>query len=175
MNCEEAFVVFPEQDQEKEMGYRKIVDQITCLCNRTPSRSSLFKTSSLLVSFFAFVFTADLLFAEGNERKVKIYKLPVNPYHQGSEKKIDIHECQPVYGYYWRSYKGGWYGARREVKTPVEAREIVETIFSPRTGIRVTRVFEKKNYFITEIVNRQGVAIELLLIDKRTGRIRSMF
>lgn len=87
----------------------------------------------------------------------------------------DAVECQPVYGHYWRSYKWGWYGAKREVRTPVEAREIIEQFVVQDRGIRVVRMREKAHFYIAEIINSRGVLVDLILIDKRTGRIRSMF
>ena len=84
-------------------------------------------------------------------------------------------ECQPVYGNYWRSYKWGWYGARREVRTPAEAREIIEQLLLQDRGIRIVRMREKAHFYIAEIMNHKGVLIDLILIDKRTGRIRSMY
>jgi hypothetical protein len=84
-------------------------------------------------------------------------------------------ECQPVYGHYWRSYKWGWYGAPREVRTPVEAKEIIEQFLAHDNGIRVVRMREKAHFYIAEIMNNRGVLVDLILIDKRTGRIRSMF
>jgi hypothetical protein len=34
---------------------------------------------------------------------------------------------------------------------------------------------EKAHFYIAEIINNKGVLVDLILIDKRTGRIRSMF
>jgi len=90
------------------------------------------------------------------------------------EIKKEAVECQPVYGHYWRSYKWGWYGARREVRTPVEAREIIEKILYHDQGIRIVRMREKAHFYIAEIMNSKGDLVDLILIDKRTGRIRSM-
>ncbi len=101
--------------------------------------------------------------------------LPVAEYSYAQELRKEKAEYQPVYGHYWRSYKGGWYGARREVRTPVEAREITEQFFLQSSGIRVVRISEKTHFYIAEIMNDKGVLVDLILIDKRTGRIRSMF
>jgi hypothetical protein len=84
-------------------------------------------------------------------------------------------ECQPTYGHYWRSSKWGWYGARKQVKTPVEARQIIEQVFTQNSNIKVIRITERPHYFIAEMINRKGVVVDLILIDRRTGRIRSMF
>jgi len=84
-------------------------------------------------------------------------------------------ECQPIYGNYWRSSKWGWYGARRVVRTPVEAKEILDQFLLHNRGIRVVKIIDKPHFFVGEIINSRGTIIDLILIDKRTGRIRSMF
>ncbi len=84
-------------------------------------------------------------------------------------------ECQPTYGHYWRSDKWGWYGAKKVVRTPAEAREILEKFFMLHRSIKIGRIRERAWFFEAEIINRRGVVIDLVLIDKRTGRIRSKF
>jgi len=91
------------------------------------------------------------------------------------EKNQVSTECQPTYGQYWRSYKWGWYGARRVVKTPGEAKEIIEQIIILNRGVRIGMIRERAHFFIAEITNRKGVVVDLILIDKRTGRIRTMY
>lgn len=101
--------------------------------------------------------------------------LPVAEISYAQQTKKETIECQPVYGYYWRSYKWGWYGARREVRTQVEAREIIEQFLLQDRGIRIVRMRERSHFYIAEVINNKGVLVDLILIDKRTGRIRSMF
>jgi len=92
---------------------------------------------------------------------------------QAAQEKI---ECQPTYGDYSQSEKWGWYGAKRIVSTSAEAQEILEKIFVHHNwGVRVVRITERPHFFVAEIVNNKGVLIDLILIDRRTGRIRSMF
>lgn len=91
------------------------------------------------------------------------------------QSRKETTECQPVYGHYWRSYKWGWYGAPREVKTPVEAKEIIERLIVQDRGIRVIRMHDRPHFYVAEIINNRGVIVDLILIDKRTGRVRSMF
>jgi hypothetical protein len=61
------------------------------------------------------------------------------------------------------------------VKTPVEAKEILEQFLLHNRGIRVVKIVDKPHFFVAEIINSRGTIIDLILIDKRTGRIRSMF
>ena len=96
-------------------------------------------------------------------------------YAESPVRKEDV-ECKPTYGHYWRSSKWGWYGARKQVKTPVEARQIIEQVFMQNNNnIKAIRITERPHYFVAEMINRKGVVIDLILIDRRTGRIRSMF
>ncbi len=101
--------------------------------------------------------------------------LPVAELSYAQQTKKETVECQPVYGHYWRSYKWGWYGAPREVRTPVEAKEIIEQFLLPDRGIRIVSIREKAHFYIAEVINNKDVLVDLILIDKRTGRIRSMF
>jgi hypothetical protein len=111
-------------------------------------------TVIFLVSLAAVLTIADLSFAE--------------------QTKQGLVQC-PAYGYYWRSYKWGWYGAKRTVKTPVEANEIILQFYVPRQGIRIHRVIESPLFYQAEILNSKGVLVDMVIIDKRTGRIRSIY
>lgn len=90
---------------------------------------------------------------------------------QENKKKV---ECPFVYGQYWQSQRWGWYGAKRVVKTPVEAREIIEQIVQNK-GVRVVRITDQPHFFVAEMINQNGVIVDRILIDKRTGRMRSMY
>jgi len=109
----------------------------------------------IMISFFILSLQAEFSFAQ-----------PMNQ---------DLIECQPTYGHYWRGDKWGRYGARRVVRTPVEARDILEKFFMSRRGIKVGRIRERAWFFEAEIINKKGIVIDSVLIDKRTGRIRSIF
>ena len=111
-------------------------------------------TVIFLVSLAAVLTIADLSFAE--------------------ETKQGLVQC-PAYGHYWRSYKWGWYGAKRIVKTPVEANEIILQFYVPQKGIRIHRVIETPLFYQAEIINSKGVLVDKVIIDKRTGRIRSIY
>ncbi len=111
-------------------------------------------TVILLVSLAAVLTIADLLFA--------------------GQTKQGLVEC-PAYGQYRRSYKWGWYGAKRIVKTPVEANEIIVQFYVPQRGIRIRRVIESPLFYQAEIINSKGVLVDMVIIDKRTGRIRSIY
>jgi hypothetical protein len=79
------------------------------------------------------------------------------------------------YGGYCRGPKWGWYGARRDVKTVKEVRELL-TVFLRGTSLTVGEIRDMKVYFEAEIVNGDnGEVVDVLIVDKRTCRIRSKY
>lgn len=80
------------------------------------------------------------------------------------------------YGNYCPGMKWGPYGARKPVRTSTEAKQIIETYLSDTTqGARVGKIQEKELYFEAEILDRNDKAIDRQIVDKRTGRIRSIY
>jgi hypothetical protein len=85
-------------------------------------------------------------------------------------------QCVPTYGNYVPSERWGWYGARREVKTPLEALEILQKIIViHHTGIRVGKIREGVRFYMAEIVNTKGQVVDVIVIDRQSGRIRSAY
>ena len=120
-----------------------------------PEKRDMIKLSVfLVVSLTAFLTMTALSFAE--------------------QKKEGLIEC-PAYGQYWRSYKWGWYGAKRIVKTSGEANDIIVQFYVPQNGIRIRRIIEGPRFFHAEIINSKGVVVDIVIIDKSTGRIRSIY
>ena len=68
----------------------------------------------------------------------------------------------------------GLYGQRRAVLTKEDARRILKQFFFGR-NVRVGPILERKFYFEAEIRNNRGDLLDIVLIDKRTGRIRSIY
>jgi hypothetical protein len=92
---------------------------------------------------------------------------------QKEQKKL---EC-PVYGDYSASQRWGWYGAKRNIKTQVEAKELLEKILLEHMRImhlQIGKIREKPRFYEADII-RQGVRIDIIIIDKRNGRIRSAY
>jgi len=79
------------------------------------------------------------------------------------------------YGNYLPSSKWGWYGAKRIVSTPDEARIIVQHFFMHQVHFRVGKIIVKQRFYVAEIVNKDGKIVDLILIDRLTGRMRSMY
>jgi len=79
------------------------------------------------------------------------------------------------YGFYLISFKGAVYGQRREVNTSGQANEILLQFYVRHKGIRVHRIIEGPNFYRAEILNQKGALEDMVIIDKRTGRIRTIY
>ncbi len=73
---------------------------------------------------------------------------------------------------YGRSKKGE-YGEKSTVMDEAEARRILREYF--QDDVKIGNVKERKFYFEAEIRDRQGNVIDKVIIDRRTGRIRSIY
>lgn len=69
--------------------------------------------------------------------------------------------------------RGDWYGASQPVPTAAEARRLLQNYFTGQE-YTVSELIEKKWGFKAEIVDKSGKIIDRVMIDKRTGRIRSL-
>ena len=80
------------------------------------------------------------------------------------------------YGRHCPGMGRGPYGARRVIKTPDEAKQAIEQYFSgSKQAIQVGKVEEKRWFFKADILDPGGTLIDILIIDRRTGRIRSIY
>ncbi len=73
---------------------------------------------------------------------------------------------------YGRSKKGR-YGEKSTVMTEDKAREILKEYF--QNNVTIGKVKERKFYFEAEIRDKHGNLIDRVIIDRRTGRIRSVY
>jgi hypothetical protein len=78
------------------------------------------------------------------------------------------------YGGYCKGPKWGWYGAKRSISTVHEARELV-TEFLGDTDLSTGEIQDRPTYYEVEIKDEAGEVIDLLIVDKRTCRIRSAY
>ena len=80
------------------------------------------------------------------------------------------------YGRFCPGMRWGPYGARRAVKTADDAKQAIEKYYSG-TGqtVRVGKIEERRWFYEAEILNPEGTLIDRLIIDKRAGRIRSIY
>lgn len=79
------------------------------------------------------------------------------------------------YGDYCPDPRWGWYGARKRVLTLKEAETILSTYFSRYRGVKIVNIREKRRFFIAEIRNENDTLLDVVILDKRTGRIRSIY
>lgn len=81
------------------------------------------------------------------------------------------------YGNYCPGHRwGGPYGTRTPVRTADEARQVIETFFSGRgQAVTVGKMEERRWYFQAEVLDPKGKQIDLVVVDKRTGRLRSIY
>jgi len=76
--------------------------------------------------------------------------------------------------YPYGGYGKGRYGARRMVNTEDEAQVIMREYF-PDNNLKIGKIKKKKMYFEADITDRHGKVVDRVIIDKRTGRIRSVY
>jgi len=103
-----------------------------------------------------------------------LFAVAESSYAEQADQTQKSSQC-PVYGQYWRSYKWGWYGAKRTVKTPVEAHEILQKFYVTRKGVRIHRIIAGPTFYRAEIMDKNGNLVDMVIIDKNTGRIRSIY
>lgn len=72
------------------------------------------------------------------------------------------------------SSKEGEYGEKHAVSTKDEARKILKDYFSKKNA-RIGKISEKDLYFEAEIRDDKDKVIDIVIVDKRTGRIRSIY
>lgn len=77
------------------------------------------------------------------------------------------------YGDYCDGSRWGRYGANDPVKTAKDARERLKQFFED-DDVVVGAITERARYFEAEIQDSDGEIVDRVIIDKRTGRIRSI-
>lgn len=82
-------------------------------------------------------------------------------------------EGRRPYGDYCEGWGAGRYGAKDPVKTSGEARKRLERYFEDEDVV-VGKITEKDSFFEADIRNPAGELADRVIIDKRTGRIRSV-
>ena len=70
--------------------------------------------------------------------------------------------------------RGDWYGAGRPVASAEEARKLLVDYFAGQ-GYGVSEPTEGKWGFLADITGKDGKVIDRVMIDKRFGRIRSIY
>ena len=68
----------------------------------------------------------------------------------------------------------GDYGEKQKITTSAEARRALKKYFADKDLI-IGEVIEKELYFEADIMDRNKAVIDKVIVDKRTGRIRSIY
>ncbi|CAH2030466.1 hypothetical protein [Trichlorobacter ammonificans] len=79
----------------------------------------------------------------------------------------------PPFGGYCPKRHADRYGARQPVHTRAEALDRLHLFFGIDPA-RISRFEERRHVFLAEITDPEGRPVELVIIDRRTGRIRSI-
>lgn len=91
--------------------------------------------------------------------------LPVAPY---------LPHASAAEPYSYGGSKGGKYGEKREIGSREEAESLLKDQYS-KQDVRIGTITEKERYFEAEILDSRGAVVDTVIIDKRTGRIRSIY
>jgi hypothetical protein len=78
------------------------------------------------------------------------------------------------YGDYKKGTTDGGYGEKRPVATVEEAKKVLADYFAKK-DVRIGEIREQKLFFEAEIKDKNNNLIDKVIIDKRTGRIRSTY
>jgi len=78
------------------------------------------------------------------------------------------------YGDYKKGGADKGYGEKRPVATAEEARKVVTEYFAKK-DVRIGEIREKELFFEADISDKNNNLIDKVIVDKRTGRIRSIY
>lgn len=78
------------------------------------------------------------------------------------------------YGDHCYDSRWGWYGAKRTGNTDREAKKLLQEYYAD-SDVRIGKIVEKELYFKAEILDRYSRVVDRVIVDKRTGRIRSTY
>ena len=79
------------------------------------------------------------------------------------------------HGNYCEGSEWGWYGERKAVRTQAEAKKILSEYFSSDEGVKINIIKERRWFFEAEIRDKKGNLVDVVILDKRAGRIRSIY
>ena len=68
----------------------------------------------------------------------------------------------------------GSYGEKKEIVTKEEAEKVFKEYFAKK-NVKIGEVKEKELYFEAVIRDKNDTVIDKVIVDKRTGRIRSIY
>jgi hypothetical protein len=90
-------------------------------------------------------------------------------------RRHGMYEGTP-YGQFCPGMRGDPYGVRKPVRTADEAKQVLEEYFEGSgQKVRLGNIEERRWFFIIEVKDSEGSLIDKTIVDKRTGRIRSIY
>jgi hypothetical protein len=104
----------------------------------------------------------------------------LKPFHAGFVSKRAcssagvVHAAQGGETYPYGGTRSGSYGEKRQVTSTEEARKILNAYFA-KQKVKIGEIVEKELYYEAEILGQDNKMIDKVIINKRTGRIRSIF
>jgi hypothetical protein len=132
---------------------------------RPASLSILF--ASVCLFFSCLCVSATAIAAE------RVYVVPAQP----QVRPQPYVQPQPVphrqYKYQYGTPKN-WYGQRRAIPNAYEAGRIMGQYYQGR-DVRIGPVIERDIFYQADVRDARGALIDKVIIDKRTGRIRSIY
>jgi hypothetical protein len=81
---------------------------------------------------------------------------------------------QRPYGAYCQEWGSGRYGAKNPMKTVEDARTLLKRYFEGR-DVLVGKITEREWYFAADIRDQKDNLVDRVIVDKRSGRIRSIY
>jgi hypothetical protein len=78
------------------------------------------------------------------------------------------------YGGYCRGMKWGWYGASRAINNVDEVRSLLEE-YLKNSDLTIGEIQDEGPYFKADIKDKDGKKTDILIVDKKSSRIRSIY
>jgi hypothetical protein len=103
--------------------------------------------------------------------------VPVRAEYDGCSFRIALYAEAPLVYAEVSPYgdtQGGEYGEKRTVQNAADAMKVLKEYFSKK-DVRIGEIREKKLYFEADILDKNNRIIDKVIVDKRTGRIRSIY
>lgn len=82
-------------------------------------------------------------------------------------------EEKSPYGTYHKGTADG-YGGKKPVTTKEDALKVLTNYFADK-GVKIGQIREKQLFFEADILDKNNNIVDKVIIDKRTGRIRSIY
>lgn len=108
-------------------------------------------------------------------RKVFLLFLSLFFIVSNNSSSAEINNIKRPFGVYCPNGKRGLYGERCEVRDLNSAMEILKKFYEKNDDVKIGEIIEKKGFFEAHIYNKEGILIDILIIHKKSGRIRSIY